>query len=148
MEASGPGSASSSEVRVLLVGDDDALLEGLAQSFAALGYAPHVAPTLNDGRDAAAAAPPLLAVVDRALATESSADALAIQLAPGGAIVLYHAAADARPTLSLALQRAVLADLTLPLERARLIALAQHVQERVRVTGRGKRTTPPEQQAF
>lgn len=148
MEASGSGSSATSEACVLLVGGDDALLEGLAQSFAALGYAPRVAPTLHDAREAAPAAAPLLAVVDRAMASVSSAETLAIALAPGGALVLYHAAADARPTLSLALQRAVLADLTLPLERARLIALAQHVQERVRVTGRGKRTTPPEQQAF
>lgn len=147
MEASGK---DVSDARVLLVGEDDALLEGLAQSFAALGYAPHVVPTLHDARDVSAAAAPLLAIVDRRLAasTVGGADALAISVAPGGALVMYHSSADARPVISLALQRAVLADLTLPLERARLIALAQHVHDRVRVTGRGKRNTPPEQQVF
>jgi DNA-binding NtrC family response regulator len=136
------------DVRVLLVGEDAALLEGLSQSFAALGYVPHVVTTLHEARESALATAPLLAVVDGELATESGADALAIQLAPGGALVLYHNAVDDRPPISPTLQRAVLADLTLPLERNRLIALAQHVQERVRATGRGKRTTPPEQQAF
>ena len=138
----------SSDARVLLVGEDAALLEGLAQSFAALGYAPLVASSLPEARTVTSTQLPLLAVVDRELAAESGADALAIRLAPGGAIVLYHSAPAEQPTISHALQRAVMADLTLPLERARLMALAQHVQDRIRATGRGKRYTPPEQQAF
>jgi DNA-binding NtrC family response regulator len=138
----------SAEMKVLLVGEDGALLEGLSQSFAALGYAPHVVSTLHEARESAARTAPLLAVVDGELAVEANADALAIPLAPGGALVLYHGTVDSRPAISPTLQRSVLADLTLPLERARLMALAQHVQERVRATGRAKRTTPPEQQAF
>ena len=114
----------SSDARVLLVGEDGALLEGLAQSFAALGYTPQVASTLHDARAITDTNAPLLAVVDRELASTSGAETLAIRLAPGGAIVLFHSAAEARPTISLALQRAVMADLTLPLERARLMALA------------------------
>jgi DNA-binding NtrC family response regulator len=133
---------------VLLVGEDGALLEGLSQSFAALGYAPRVATTLHEAREAALDAAPLMAVVERELAAESGADALAIPLAPGGALVLYHGSVDVRPSISPTVQRSVLADLTLPLERNRLMALAQHVHERVQATGRGKRTTPPEQQAF
>jgi DNA-binding NtrC family response regulator len=140
---------SAGDLRVLLVGDDAALLEGLAQSFAAAGYLPRTSTTLHDAREAAAEAAPLLAVIEGVLAAESSADALAIPLAPGGALVLYHTTVDARPVIGPTLQRAVMADLTLPLERNRLMALAQHVQERVRTTGRGKRMTPPEsQQAF
>lgn len=133
---------------VLLVGPDSALLEGLAQSFAASGYSPRVRETLHEARAAASTQAPLLAVVDSTLATESSADALAISLAPGGALVLYHGASESRPAVSPTLQRAVLADLTLPLERKRLLALALHVRERVRATGRTQRRTPPEQQAF
>lgn len=136
------------EMKVLLVGEDGALLEGLSQSFAALGYAPQVVATLHDARESATTVAPLLAVVERALASEANAEALAIPLAPGGALVLYHGTVDSRPAISATLQRSVLADLTLPLERNRLIALAQHVHERVLATGRGKRTTPPEQQAF
>jgi DNA-binding NtrC family response regulator len=138
--------AESTKMKVLLVGADTALLEGLSQSFAALGYAPRVATTLHDAREDAALTPPVLAVVDRSLAGESSAEALAIQLRPGGAIVMYHGPNDSRPSMSAALQRAVMADLTLPLERNRLMALAQRVQDRIRTTGRGSRTTPPEGQ--
>jgi DNA-binding NtrC family response regulator len=135
-------------MNVLLVGEDAALLEGLAQSFAALGYSPRVALTLHEAREGAISDPPLLVIMDGELAAESSADALAVQLSPGGALVLYHGGADDRPLIPPTLQRAVMADLTLPLERNRLIALAQRVSERVRATGRSRRQTPPEQQAF
>jgi DNA-binding NtrC family response regulator len=138
----------SAAMKVLLVGEDSALLEGLAQSFAALGYAPYTAETLHEAREAAAAEPPLLAVIDRALAAEASAGALAISLAPGGALVLYHGGVDNWPAISPTLQRSVMAELALPLERNRLMALAQHVGARVRVTGRANRPTPPEQGAF
>ncbi|HEU4993316.1 MAG TPA: hypothetical protein VFT29_00770 [Gemmatimonadaceae bacterium] len=136
--------SGSAEMKVLLVGLDAALLEGLAQSFAAVGYAPLVATTLHDAREAATPTAPLLAVVDGALAAEAAGDALAIPLAPGGALVLFHGSVERRPIVSLTLQRAVMADLTLPLERNRLLALAQHVQERAFATGRGLRQTPPE----
>lgn len=135
-------------MNVLLVGEDGALLEGLAQSFAALGYTPRVALSLHEAREGAVSDPPLLAVVDSALAAEASSDALAISLSPGGALVLYHGSSEDRPVIPPTLQRAVMADLALPLERNRLIALAQRISERVRVTGRSPRQTPPEQQAF
>ena len=135
-------------MNILLVGEDAALLEGLAQSFAALGYTPRVVLSLHEAREGAVAGPPLLAIIDSRLAAESSADALAVQLSPGGALVLYHSNADERPAISPTLQRGVMADLTLPLERNRLIALAQRVSDRVRATGRSRRQTPPEQQAF
>ncbi|MEX2153436.1 MAG: hypothetical protein WD825_08860 [Gemmatimonadaceae bacterium] len=135
-------------MKVLLVGEDAALLEGLAQSFAALGYEPQAVANLHEAREAALVDAPLLAIIDEALASESSAETLAIPLSPGGALVLYHGTVDSRPAIAPALQRSVMADLTLPLERNRLIALAQHVAERVRATGRSKRRTPPEQQAF
>ena len=135
-------------MNVLLVGEDDALLEGLSQSFAAAGYAARVVSSLHDARESGRTVAPLLAVVDSVLASRASSDALAIALAPGGAMVLYHSTVDSRPAVPTALQRMVMADLTLPLERNRLMALAQHVQERARATGRGQRTTPPEQQAF
>lgn len=145
MQGEGPA-----EMKVLLVGEDAALLEGLSQSFAALGYTPLVAHSLHEAREAAIQQPrpPLLAVVDSHLAGAASAEALAIPLSPGGAMVLFHGTVDSRPVIPPALQRAVMADLTLPLERNRLMALAQRVGERVRTTGRSNRRTPPEQQAF
>ena len=136
-------------MRVLLVGKDSALLEGLAQSLAAVGYVPVATSTLHEARDAAANAPaPLLAVVQRELAAEASAEALGIVLAPGGALVLYQSTMTVPTPISPTLQRCVLAELTLPLERNRLIALAQHVHERVLATGRTGRRTPPEQRAL
>jgi len=136
------------EMNVLLVGADAALLEGLAQSFAAVGYSPQVVSTLHDAREAARVKAPLIAIVDGDLASEASAEALAIPLSPGGALVLFHGTVDKWPAISPTLQRSVMADLTLPLERNRLMALAQRVQDRVRATGRDLRRTPPEQQAF
>lgn len=135
-------------MNVLLVGEDAALLEGLAQSLAALNYTPRVALNLHDAREGGIADPPLLVVIDARLAAESAAETLAIPLLPGGAVVLYRSSTDDRPAVAPALQRITLAELTLPLERNRLIALAQRVQERVRATGRSRRQTPPEQEAF
>jgi len=75
--------------------------------------------------------------VSRALASESTGEALNIPLAPGGALVLYRAGITGAGALSPTLQRVVLADLALPLERKRLLAIVQHVGERAKTTGRG-----------
>src|SRR3954451_12429443 len=71
--------------QILLVGTELPLLEGLAQSFAAQGFKPIVAQSLPDARELAAHHPPLIAVISRALAATSSAEALSIPLVPGGA---------------------------------------------------------------
>lgn len=132
------------DLNVLLVGEDAALLEGLSQSFARLGYRPHVVTSLHEAREVASEVTPLLAVVQRDLARVASADALAIKLAAGGALVLFHVTDESKPAIPMGLQRSVMAELALPLERNRLMALAQHVQERARTTGRSRRQTPPE----
>ena len=132
------------DLNVLLIGEDAALLEGLSQSFAGLGYRTHVATSLHDGREIAVDAAPLLAVVERELAASATSDALSIKLAAGGALVLFHMTDASKPAIPMGLQRSVMADLALPLERNRLIALAHHVQERARTTGRSRRPTPPE----
>ncbi len=137
-----------SDMRVLLVGSDSALLEGLAQSFAAQGYAPRVVPTIDDARDASATKPPLLALVERGLAAAAAADALAISLAPGGALMIYQRTSEDQAVIPPPLQRLVMAELVLPLERNRLLALAQHVHDRVIAAGRSQRRTPPEQRAL
>lgn len=129
---------------VMLVGGDAALLEGLAQSLAAQGHVPRVARTLAEARELSRVTPPLVLVVDRALASDAGADLLAAPLASGGARLLYRTASAPLAPLLPALQRAVLADLTLPLERHRLAALVQSVGERARLSGRTPRQTPPE----
>jgi hypothetical protein len=130
---------------ILLVGPDAPLLEGLTQSLAALGHVPVVALTLHDAREIASQNPPLVALVSRALAAEASSETLGIPLAPGGALVLYHTIGGQALALPPALARVVLADLTLPLERNRLVALVAHVQDRALATGRGRVRGSPEQ---
>ena len=135
-------------MKVLLVGADVALLEGLSQTFAAQGYGTRVVESLHEAREAAVLHPPLLVIVESEMAVTAGNEALAIQPVPGGALILYHARADERFPLPPGLQRAVLAELTLPLERNRLLALAQHVSDRAIATGRTGRRTPPEQRAL
>jgi hypothetical protein len=128
--------------RILLVGNDLPLLEGLAQSLASSGFTPVVAQTLTEARELAVHDAPLVAIVSRALAATASADTLSIPVAPGGALMLYRAVGSPLVTFSPSIQRVVLADLTLPLERNRLIALLHHVDERAKVTGRGTEGGP------
>jgi hypothetical protein len=122
--------------QILLAGSELPLLEGLAQSFATLGFRPVVAPSLAEARDLAVHHPPLVAVVSRTLAAVSGGEVLSIPLAPGGALMLYRAVGSPLVTFSPSLQRAVMADLALPLERNRLMALVQHVAQRALATGR------------
>ena len=131
---------------ILLVGTDAPLLEGLSQTLAASGHRTHLALSLTDAAESARTSPPLLAVVQRDLAG-NPAEMLRIPLAPGGTFVLFRLGPEApTPPLGTALQRAVIADLALPLERQRLIALVGSLSERARRTGRGPTNTPPEDQ--
>jgi DNA-binding NtrC family response regulator len=132
---------------VMLVGADLALLEGVAQSLGALGHESMVTPSLQEARELSAATPALVLVVDRALASSAGAELLGVPLAAGGARLLYRTAAVPPAPLLPALQRAVLADLTLPLERQRLAALVQSLAERARTTGRSASHAPPESRA-
>lgn len=126
---------------LLLVGADAALLEGIAQTLTAAGHQVLTAVSIDEASFIAAAAPPLLAVVDRTLLV-TDADARALGLAPGGALVVFGDPASPLPG---PVRRTVLAELRLPLERARLTALAAHVAARAQRTGRNATTpTPPE----
>ena len=130
---------------VLLIGSDIALLEGVAQSLAAAGHGVEIAHDVTEAIELSAVTPALVVVAEREL---SRYDARVTRLAvPGGALLLYHAGPRAVTPLSPPLQRAVLAELALPLERHRLVALIQHVAERVEASGRGRRDTPPERHA-
>jgi len=120
---------------ILLIGSDATLLEGLAQSLANAGHHVQHAATASQGVEMALADRPLVVVVDRRSA-ESDPDALRVPVASGGAVLLCHAEGDAPSALPPALHRLVLADLTLPLERNRLLALVYRVADRARITGR------------
>ena len=130
--------------KILVIGSDIALLEGLAQTLGATGHLPTMASGIAEAIERATGSPPLVVVVERGLAA-SSTEVLRIPLAPGGALVLYNTEAlGERPAIPRAVQRVTLAELTLPLERQRLVALAQHLEGRVISTGRGRHATPDE----
>lgn len=132
---------------VLLIGSDAPLLEGLAQTLGAVGHRPQIALSLAEGAEVAATLPPLIIVTERALTIDEAAT-LRIPLAPGGTLMLYHQDGEPGVPLSPSLQRASIADLSLPLERHRLLALVQRVAERALITGRGPRHTPPDQPRY
>ena len=133
--------------KILLVGSNAPLLEGLSQTLAAVGHDSHLAATMAEANEhAAAGGTPLIAVIERELAMGAT-DVLRLPLAPGGTFILYRTESDPAAALSAPLQRACIADLTLPLERHRLIALVQRVAQRASLTGRGRPQTPPDRHA-
>lgn len=120
---------------VLLLGLDSALLEGLAQMFAMAGFEPVIAHDALDAVDLARAELPIAAVIDRSIALADTA-ALRIPLAAHGALVLYRAEHEAAVPMLPAVARHVVADLTLPLECQRLLALVRTLSLRERESGR------------
>lgn len=135
---------------LILIGTDDALLEGLAQLLAGAGHKVQVAHSVAEAEEIAAQSAPLLVVIDRdSVASDNGEAASRIPLASGGAFVLYRTTSDQGGSLALAhgIARQTLADLALPLERQRLAALAQYVKARARESGRVRFDTPPERRA-
>lgn len=132
---------------ILLVGEDAALLEGLAQLLAGQGHTSIASSSLAEAREIAQRTPPLVAVVDRQ--SLNGDDSLGMALAAGGAAVLYRTGGAPSAVLASGFRRCVLADLSLPLERNRLLSLVQWVEERATAVGRRtSRNTPPESPAF
>ena len=130
---------------ILLLGTNTALLEGLSQTLASAGHRGMFARTVSEAMDLAAADRPLLAVLERSVATSET---FRIPLQAGGAVVVYDTDRTTHDPLPAALARATLAQLVLPLERQRLLALVERVVERSAATGRAGRITPPEQRAL
>ncbi|MFL5484255.1 MAG: hypothetical protein ACJ793_01365 [Gemmatimonadaceae bacterium] len=129
--------------KVILVGADAALLEGLAQTL--LGFGHHVlsAPTVSDARAALNGDLPTIAVISSE-ALEEGGIAATFPLTPGGALIVYGKTPAEKPFLPPKLQRATLAYLVLPLERHRLLALVQSFDSRSRTTGRSLSEEPAE----
>jgi DNA-binding NtrC family response regulator len=123
---------------ILLVGTDVSLLEGLAQSLSAQGLRASVASSFAEARELSTARPPLIAVVEQGMAADSAGEVLGLPLAAGGAVVLYRSSRVEASVIPHVLQRHVLADLALPLERNRLSALVQHVKHRAAAVGKGR----------
>jgi DNA-binding NtrC family response regulator len=123
---------------ILLVGTNLSLLEGLAQSLSAQGHRTRVATSFSEARELTSAERPLIAVVEREMATNAASEVLSLGMAAGGAVVLYRSGPVKTLAVPHALQRHILADLALPLERNRLVALVQHVSDRANAAGRGR----------
>ena len=121
--------------KVILVGSDLALLEGLAQTLLGFGHDVSFAATISEVAGAHASAPAAIGVVS-AEALFSAGPGATLPLAAGGALIVYGTSHANRPVLPTKLQRATLAYLILPLERHRLIALVQSFDSRSRATGR------------
>jgi hypothetical protein len=125
-------------VKVILVGTDVALLEGLAQTLIGFGHEVLLAATVGEAAGTLIGDLPAMAVVS-CEALEKVGPGASLPLIPGGAIIVYGKTHGERPYLAQKLQRATLAHLVLPLERQRLLALVQSFENRSRTTGRSIR---------
>jgi hypothetical protein len=124
--------------KVILVGADVALLEGLAQTLLGFGHDVLFSATIGEVAGALNEDDPAIAVVSsEALQDEGLGTTLPIT--PGGAIIVYGKSHADKPFLPTKLQRATLAHLVLPLERQRLLALVQSFDTRSRTTMRSRR---------
>jgi hypothetical protein len=123
---------------ILLTGRNTALLEGLAQSLARIGDV-RVADTLLHAEELRGGKRPTMLVVARDLLAEDTSRSQDMRGLVGtlSAVVTYHEAGEAKQGGALPpdVSRVVLADLELPLERNRLIALAEHLAGRARDRG-------------
>jgi hypothetical protein len=124
--------------KVILVGADAALLEGLAQTLLGFQHEVSFAGTLGDAASTLNGDLPAIAVVSSE-ALERAGLGATLPLTPGGALIVYGKSHAERPFLPPHLQRATLAHLVLPLERQRLLALVHSFDSRSRATGRSNR---------
>jgi len=121
--------------KVILVGADVALLEGLAQTLLGLGHEVSFATTVGEVAGMVFAERPAIAVVSADSLLNAGLGAT-VPLSSGGALIVYGTSHEDRPVLPTKLQRSTLAYLVLPLERHRLMALVQSFDSRSRLTGR------------
>jgi hypothetical protein len=124
--------------KVILVGADTALLEGLAQTLLGLEHDILFATTVEEAAEIANDNVNALTVVSSDALEEAGLGAT-LPLSLGSALIVYGTSRGERPFLPTRLQRATLAHLVLPLERHRLVALIQSFENRSRTTGRSMR---------
>jgi L-arabinose isomerase len=127
---------------ILLAGGNTALLEGLAQALANTGQKVLVAHSLDEAEQQARQTP-ILTVAERGMVSDADPvrSILRSVMAGGGALVTYREAGDTSRALPAPVARHVLADLVLPLERTRLLALAEHIATRAKAVGRSTDAT-------
>lgn len=119
---------------ILVVGPDAALLEGVAQTLVGAGHQAVIARDIPESLETLRGSHPLLALVD---CEELQARGAMLQsiVAHGGAVLAFHCDDD-DSRLPFRIKRTTLAELKLPLERQRLLALVKFVENRARAAGR------------
>lgn len=120
---------------ILLVGSDSSLLEGLSQTLVGAGHDVVLARDVAEAHYVLRGTRPLVALVDRDALIADRADC-PLPLMRGGALVTFRGAEDTSGHFPFRLPRATLAELQLPLERQRLLALVKFVEDRALASGR------------
>ncbi|MEO8192713.1 MAG: hypothetical protein ABI681_02605 [Gemmatimonadales bacterium] len=120
---------------ILIAGPDAALLEGVAQTLVGANHRVVTARDVPQALERLHGTRPLVAVIHRDELL-SGGVAVRVALAHGGALLAFHSDDEDVPALPFNLQRATLAELILPLERQRLLALVRFVESRARAAGR------------
>ena len=112
-----------------------ALLEGISQTLVGAGHQVSVSKDIPEALERMRGAHPLVAVVHRDELVQGGTG-FRVALAPGGALISFHSEDTEEPRLPFELRRATLAELKLPLERQRLLALVRSVENRARAAGK------------
>ena len=120
---------------LLIVGTDSTLIEGMSQTLTGAGHELMYARSLAEATNAVGDLRPMVLLVERS-AMDEIRSTLRVPQAEGGAILVFHAEDTVSPPLPHRLQRATLAELELPLESQRLLALVRYVENRAHTVGR------------
>ena len=129
--------------KVVLVGTDIALLEGLAQTLVGCSHDVTFAATISEAA-AIMAGDDAAIIVASSEALEDAGHGATLPLTANSALIVYGKSHGEHVFLPPKLQRATLAHLVLPLERQRLLALVQSFDSRSRTTGRSQREASDE----
>jgi len=120
---------------LLVVGTDTPLIEGTSQTLTAAGHQLLFSPTLVESLESVGDARPIVVLVERS-AIDEIRMTLRVPLAEGGAFLVFHGEDAAVTPMPARVQRATLAELELPLESKRLLALVRYVETRAQIVGR------------
>lgn len=119
---------------ILVVGPDVALIEGVAQTLTGAGNQVVVAKDIPEALETLHGMHPLIALVNCPELVARGAMLHSV-VAHGGAVLAFHCDED-EEILPFRVKRTTLAELTLPLERQRLLALVKYIEARARAAGR------------
>ena len=132
-------------ITTLVIGADDSVVEGIVQALASAGHRCHVVRSLDEAATALIEVRPLVTLVERKSASDP--EFLRLRLPSGVALVLYRSDDQPMPPVPPSVQRITLADVVLPLERQRLVAMVQRLTERAVAAGRASHGTSNEDRA-